>query len=145
MAKLSFLLGVTDIFISFGQIKTFYHLLLATGSFNQGKPSCSKQVTLTEKVVRALLPESINCVWCCGASSSVCLQASGVCLPSILSVAPAVEQGLAGPLCGISEPRERARGVLLEQALSSLSLYTLVERNSISSCLRRNLGVWLIS
>lgn len=62
-----------------------------------------------------------------------------------LSVAPAMERVLAGPLCEISEPRERAHGVLLEQALSCLSLYTLVERNSISSCLGRNLGVLLIS
>ena len=49
LAKLSFLLGVIDIFISCGQIKTFYHLLLATGSFSQDKPSCSEQITLTER------------------------------------------------------------------------------------------------
>ena len=74
----------------------------------------------------------------------VCRLAVSVSHP-FLSVAPAMERVLAGPLCGISEPRGRVHGVLLGQALSCLSLYTLVERNSISSCLGRNFGGLLIS
>ena len=45
-----------------------------------------------------------------------------VCVsPSVPSPAAAMERVLAGPLCGISEPRETECGVLLEQDLSCLS------------------------